>query len=222
MRRGLTLVEMLVAITILVVLGVAYYASSLTGSAATSSNVNADNIELAAQTLTDLSEAIGLYTNVKAAKITSFFQIVGANPSALSQLTNPISTSDRNSCSKSVPQTNSSLYTSAQVGNWAGQYFRRPLPRAGFLVAPGFFADDTLKRYGQSGPPFSEQYFSNTNSTTPGTLAIVMRNVKYQDAVALAQRIEGDQSGLKGAVRFQSNTTNTPVTVEFHVNIHGC
>lgn len=222
MRRGLTLVEMLVALTILVVLGVVYYESGTAGAASTSGNVNADNIELAAQTLTDLSEAIALYTNTKAAKITSFYQIVGANPSALSQLTNPISTSDRNSCSKASPQTNSSLYTSSQVGNWKGQFFRRPLPRAGFLVAPGFFADDTLKRYGQIGPPYTEQYFSTTNNTSPGTLAIVMRNVKYLDALALAQRIEGDQTGVRGAVRFPSNTTNSPVTVEFHVNIHGC
>lgn len=221
MRRGLTLVEMLVALTILVVLGVVYYTSDLS-SAATSSNLNADNVELAAQTLGDLSEAIGLYTNVKAAKISSYYQIVGSNPSALSQLTHAITTNDRNSCAKSNPVTNASLYTSSQVGNWAGQFFRRPLPTTGFLVAPGFFADDTLKRYSQIGPPFAEEYFSSQNTTTPGTLAIVMRNVKYQDAVALAQRFEGDQTGVRGAVRFPASSGNNPVTVEFHIEIHGC
>jgi hypothetical protein len=49
-----------------------------------------------------------------------------------------------------------------------------------------------------------------------------MPNVKYTDAVALAQRIEGDTMGIWGAVRFTRNLTNAPVTVEYHIGIHGC
>ena len=88
-------------------------------------------------------------------------------------------------------------------------------------------ANDTLLRYSATfnpgGPPyFVEQYFPTGNTTAAGSLAIVMPNVKYSDAVALAQRVEGDTIGIFGAVRFTRNTTNTPVTVEYHIGIHGC
>jgi len=97
----------------------------------------------------------------------------------------------------------------------------------GFLVAPGFFAQDALLRYSAvynpGGPPyFVQQYFSSTDNDTPGTLAIVMNDVKYQDALALAQRVEGDTLGIWGAVRFTRNLTNAPVTLEYHIAIHGC
>jgi prepilin-type N-terminal cleavage/methylation domain-containing protein len=224
MRRGLSLFEVVLALAILAVLAVGV----LTWQANASADAGLDNIEQTARVLSEFSEAIGLYTNTKASKVTSFFQVIGAAPRALSQLTSPISASDRNSCGASVPQTNASTYTSAQVGAWAGQFFRHPLPTTGYLIAPGFFADDTLKRYSATfnagGPPyFQEQYFDNGDKTTPGTIAIVIRNVKIEDARALAQRSEGDRTGVRGAVRFDNTALDgSLVTVEYHINIHGC
>jgi hypothetical protein len=184
-------------------------------------------VERAARILTDLSEAIALWTERRSGEPTSFFHIIGTYPGKLSQLTTPITTSDRNSCGLGLPQQNATRFKNAEVNRWEGQFFRQELPTTGFLIAPGFFANDQMLRYSAvfnpAGPPyFAEEYFPSGNTTTPGTLAIVIPNVKYTDAVALAQRVEGDPTGVFGAVRFLPNGTNAPVTVEFHIAIHGC
>lgn len=186
-----------------------------------------DNVDKAAQTLAEMSEAIAQYANKGTGTQFSFFQLVTENAGTLSQLTNAITTNDRNSCGRSSPLTNNSKFKNAHTTNWNGQFFRQEFPTSGFLVAPGFFADDTLLRYSAvynpGGPPyFQQEYFTGNDATTPGTLAIVMRNVAYADALALARRVEGDTSGIFGAVRFTKNVTNAPVTVEYHVAIHGC
>jgi len=226
-RRALTLIEMIVALAIVAIIGVTLVvvnASSNRGMA------ESDNIEKAARTLQDLSEATALWTNRGTGIQTSFFQKVGANPGTLSHLSNLITTTQRNSCGRSTPLTNQSRFSASQVNRWDGSYFRQELPTSGFLIAPGFFARDTLLRYSAvynpGGPPyFQQQYFTTANNSTPGTLAIVMDNVKYADALALAQRVEGDTLGIWGAVRFTRNLgygPNTPITIEFHVAIHGC
>lgn len=225
-RRGLTLIEMVVATGLVAIIAVVIVLSNTVDTSQRGLS-DSDNIEKAARTLADLSEAVALWTNKGTGAQTSFFQVIGSNPATLSQLTTPITTSDRNSCGRSSPQTNSSKYAASEVNRWAGQFFRQELPPSGFLVAPGFFADDTLLRYSAvynaAGPPyFQQEYFSSTDHTTPGTLAIVMRNVAYVDAIALAQRVEGDTMGVFGAVRFTRNGTNAPVTLEYHIGIHGC
>jgi len=222
--RGVSLIEMVVAVALVAIVAVVIVVSPAMSSNTTS---GIDNVEKAARTLQDLSEAVGAWTNRGSGVQTSFFQVVRAYPSALSQLTFVIGTSDRNSCAKSTPISNNSKYTGPEANRWTGQFFRQELPTTGFLVAPGFFADDTLRRYSASfnpgGPPyFQEQYFSTNDNSTPGTLAIVMRNVKYSDAIALAQRVEGDTSAIFGAVRFTKNNQNLPVDVEYHIAIHGC
>lgn len=224
--RGLTFVEMVVALALVATVAIVIIVSPAVSPAVNRSS-SIDNVEKAARTLQDLSEAIALWTNRGTGGQPSFLRVIGANPSALSQLTFPISTADRNSCAKSTPVSNTSKFSSSQSNKWTGGFFRQELPPTGFLVAPGFFADDTLRRYSTvfnpGGPPyFQEEYFSSNNSTTPGTLAIVMRNVKYSDALALAQRVEGDTSAIFGAVRFTKNVTNAPVDVEYHIAIHGC
>lgn len=222
----MTLMEMVVAIGLVAIVAVVIVVSNAVSTSQTSSG-GTDNIEKAARTLADLSEAIALWTNKGSGKQTSFFQVITENPGTLSHLTFPITTSQRNSCGRSSPLTNASKYKNSSTNRWTGQFFRQELPTTGFLVAPGFFADDTLLRYSAvfnpAGPPyFAQEYFTAADATTPGTLAIVMRNVAYTDAVALAQRVEGDTIGILGAVRFTRNGTNSPVTVEYHIGIHGC
>lgn len=224
-RRGITLVEMVVAVAIIAIIGVTII---LANASASQRSINElDNIERAARVLTDLSEAMALWTERRSGEPTSFFQIIGAFPGTLSQLTTPITTSDRNICGRVPPLQNATRYKNAEANRWEGQFFRQELPATGFLIAPGFFAQDSLLRYSAvfnpaGNPYFQQEYFPSGNTTSPGTIAIVIPNVKYTDAVALAQRVEGDTSGIYGAVRFPQNTTNTPVTVEYHIAIHGC
>lgn len=228
-RSALTLIEMIVALAIVATIGLTIMVVNASSSGRSGLS-ETDNIEKAARTLQDLSEAVALWTNRGTGVQTSFFQKVGVNPGYLSHLTFLISTSDRNSCGRSTPLTNQSRYSAAQVNRWDGSYFRQELPTTGFLIAPGFFAKDTLLRYSAvynpGGPPyFQQEYFTNANSSTPGTLAIVMDSVRYADALALAQRVEGDTLGIWGAVRFTRSaayTANTPITVEYHIAIHGC
>jgi type II secretory pathway pseudopilin PulG len=225
LRRALTLIETVVALAIVGIIGLTI--AIATGSASQRSVNELDNVERAARILTDLSEAIALWTERRSGDPTSFFHIIGAYPGKLSHLTAPITTSDRNSCGLGVPQQNATRFGNAEVNRWEGQFFRQELPTTGFLIAPGFFANDQMLRYSAvfnpAGPPyFAQEYFPSGNTTTPGTLAIVIPNVKYTDAVALAQRVEGDPTGVFGAVRFVPNGTNAPVTVEFHIAIHGC
>jgi prepilin-type N-terminal cleavage/methylation domain-containing protein len=224
-RRALTLIETVVALAIVGI--IALTIAIATGSAAQRSVNELDNVERAARILTDLAEAMALWTERRSGEPTSFFHIIGAYPGKLSHLTTPITTSDRNICGLGIPQQNATRYKNSEVNLWMGQFFRQELPATGFLIAPGFFANDQLLRYSAvynpAGPPyFAEEYFPSGNTTTPGTLAIVIPNVKYTDAIALAQRVEGDTSGTFGAVRFPHNSSNSPVTVEYHVGIHGC
>ena len=223
--HGFTLVEMVVAVAIMGVIGVTVFVAN--ASTSQRGLHEFDNVEKAARTLTDLSEAIALWTERRSGPPTSFYHVIGSNPGALSHLTTPITTADRNSCGLGTPLNNATRYGNSQVGRWEGQFFRQELPATGFLVAPGFFANDVLLRYSANynpaGPPyFVQEYFPTGDTRTAGTLAIVMPNVKHSDAVALAQRVEGDTTGVFGAVRFTRNTNNAPVTVEYHIGIHGC
>ena len=139
----------------------------------------------------------------------------GTNPGRLSHLTSKITTSDFNSCGFA--------YTAGQATGWDRVFYSSPISSSTPIqIAPGFFADDTLARYDSTGT--SKHLLSGDANAlrAPGTLAIVMRNVAISDAQALAARMEGDQSGGNSSiVRFTPNGT-APVTVYYHMEIHGC
>jgi hypothetical protein len=140
----------------------------------------------------------------------------GVNPSRLSQLTNRIAATDLNSCGG----TFGPLAT-----NWTQNFFNQPITFGGtFKLADGFSANDLLERYNPAGALAN---LAPTSSVTgAGTLAIVIPNVALADAEALAALMEGDQpsplgSGNLAVVRF-TPSGNAPVTVRFHMAIHGC
>jgi prepilin-type N-terminal cleavage/methylation domain-containing protein len=213
-RRGVTLLEIIVALAIIVVIAGAIFlavgSSSRTGG-------DAKRVDEAAVTLAKLATALAKYSNMPAAaKDQSFAQTIsgtangGVNAGRLSYLTTKILATDRDSCN--------TAYGPLSLG-WLGPFYSTPVPTTGLKIAEGFFANELLVRYDQSGVP---NIAPVDVLRTPGTLAIVIPNVALEDARALQQAVEGDQTGgVNSVVRFNANG-DLPVTVSYHVNIHGC
>ena len=218
MRRGATLVEVVITVAIMAIIAGAVYlnqaqASKLGGSAA--------NVDQAAQVLAELADAAGRTTGTGGA--TSFNQYIGhvnaavsANAGKLSQLSRPLTASDLNSCI--YP------FTAAEIGRWVTPFFYRVLPETGFQIAPGYFAQDSLIRYDRNGIATTVTNRPDPNDASSyGTIAIVMPKTQLADAEALANRVEGDQSGVSGAVRLVGLAPGvTEVTLEYHFTVRGC
>ena len=217
MRRGVTLFEMVVAVTVLAVIGGVVYINQ---AAASKLGGEAANVDLAARTLAEIADAAGRVTGTGGA--TSFNQIIGqdkatvtANAKRLSQLSFPITTSDQNSCFYN--------YTAAEAGRWVTPFYYRLFPTTGFKIAPGYVAQDEMLRYNGIGVQTTLANRPDENDgRAVGTVAVVMPNTARADAVALMNRVEGDQSGVTGAVRFYPLTGSNVVTLEYHFTIRGC
>jgi hypothetical protein len=126
----------------------------------------------------------------------------GANPGRLSHLFRHITGADRNSCG--------ALYTTSggtnNVGNQRGPYHLVPYPTNGpFIISPGFVANDVLVR--------------NPNSSSAGTLAVVMDNVTLGDAKLLGRQVDGRVDGLGPYVRF---ALTDPTSVSYLIQVTGC
>lgn len=216
-RFGTTLLELVVTIAILAAIGGVVYINASSSSTTIGSDV--ERVDRAARVLGELADAIGRTTGTGGA--TSFNQVIGqanatvsANAGRLSQLTTPITTSDLNSCLYT--------YSSAEAGRWSIPFYYRFIPRSGFLIAPGFFVQDSLIRYNSDGTATTVTNRPAANDARSfGTLALVMPNTSRADADALAARVEGDQSGLLGAVRYNTASTGA-VTLFYHFTIRGC
>ena len=213
-RRGVTLLEIIVALAIIVVIAGAIF---LTIGTSSRTGGDAKRVDEAATNLAVLADALAKHSNrPAAARDQSFAQTIGGNANGgvnagrLSYLTTKILATDRDSCN--------TVY-GALAALWLGPFYSTPVPTTGLKIAEGFFANDLLVRYDQSGVP----NISPLNVLrTPGTLAIVIPNVALEDARALQQAVEGDQTGgVNSVVRFNANG-DLPVTVSYHVNIHGC
>lgn len=215
-RRGVTLLEIIVALAIVVVIaGVIFISvgsSSRTGG-------DARRVDEAAATLAKLANAMARYSNMSTttAGNQSFSRVIsgsvngGVNAGRLSYLTTKILATDRDSCN--------AAYGPAEAALWIGPFYPTPIPTTGIKIADGFVANDLLVRYNQAGVT---DIAPADPLRTPGTLAIVMPNVAIEDALALQLAMEGDQSGgANSVVRFSANGS-APVTVSYHINIHGC
>lgn len=230
-RSAVTLVEVIVTVAILAIFATVIVAS-VEGSARAGGN--AKRIQDAATMLERIRDAAVRYNfgdpsmtglnNRGVAGDTSFTSKIsgaanergGVNPGRLSELTNRIAATDLNSCGGPF---------GALANNWTQNFFAQPVAIGGtFKIADGFIANDQLERYDAAGVLAN---LSPTSSVTGGgTLAIVIPNVSLADAEALALLMEGDQpsplgSGNYAVVRF-TPSGSAPVTVRYHMAIHGC
>jgi prepilin-type N-terminal cleavage/methylation domain-containing protein len=215
-RAGLTLLEVLATVAILAIL-----TTVVVLSVEASSRVGGENerIDHAAYVLEELRDALVRY-NMGDRGDTSFTWRIsglankrgGINPGALSQLTTQITSTSLNSCGLA--------YGATPPTNWLRNFYTQPIAPGGtFKIADGFVANDQLVRYKPDG---TLSTISSADVLTPGTLAIVMPNVSLSDAQALAKRMEGDQTGGNFSVVRFTPSGNAPVTVSFHMAIHGC
>jgi prepilin-type N-terminal cleavage/methylation domain-containing protein len=231
-RSGVTLVEVVVSIAILAIFATAVFVN--VGSSARTGD-DAKRVEDAARMLEQLRDAAVRYNfgdpspgglNARTvAGDTSFTSKIsgpanlrgGVNPGRLSELTNKIANADLNSCGGQFGLT--------LAPNWTQNFFSRFIPVGGTIkLADGFVANDALERYNPAG--VLTNLAPTTLTTGAGTLAIVIPNVALADAQALAMLAEGDQpsplgSGNFAVVRF-TPSGNAPVTVRYHMAIHGC
>lgn len=214
-RAGVTLVEVVVAMAILLIIAV-----PIVMNVEASSRTGGENarIDKAAYVLERLRDAIARY-NLGDRGDTSFTWRIsglanlrgGINPGRLSHLTTKILSTDLNSCG--------AAYGAAPPANWNRNFYTQFIPTTGFKIADGFVANDQLQRFNANG---TASTVVAPNTTTPGTLAIVIPNVALRDAQALAQRMEGDLSGGNMSVVRFTPSGNAPVTVFFHMAIRGC
>src|SRR5436190_20285334 len=127
-RKGFTLIEAVVGVTIAAVLATAFYLSINLGTTGSSAADAAQRAANAAASLFDIVNAIASLETTNPP--TSFRQTVGAMPSALSQLTTPITVAQRNTCGRvtdvypagtppAVPVTRGC------VKGWSGPYSTR-------------------------------------------------------------------------------------------------
>lgn len=199
LRRGFTIIELVVVIAILAILGAVIV--STTGGSSASGQSDQERINMVANELDILSRALAFFEPTKAP--ISFKQTVGVYPSRLSHLTDAITTAKPNSCGVN--------YTAGQVALWTGGYYTRELPTTGLFLATGFTLQDLLVR-----TP------ANVNTQQHGTIAIVIPGVELSDAMLLDQTVDGIPSATGATVLFTPNNSSTPVTVSYLSAIGGC
>ena len=217
-RRGFTLIEAIVGITIAAVLATAYYLTmKLPGSSGSSAEDRAERAAGAATALFDIVNAMAALETTNPPF--SFKQTVGAMPSALSQLTNPITTAQRNSCDR-VTDAYITGTPPAVPGNpgyvagWKGPYSTYSFVAGGSTqIAEGFIAQDDLVRVPAN--PVSNPKADEWS----GRLQIVFPSVTQLDAQALDAAVDFIVSGTAGTVRYAGTD---PTAVQYEVRVSRC
>lgn len=202
MRKGLTILEVLVSMAILAIIGTVVLSNT---------NPESDNdtvrIQAVAVKLADLREAIAGFKPTQTAA--SFRQTVGVLPSRLSHLTTPITVAQTNSCGV--------VYTAAQVTNWqnpavVSPYFAFEMKAAGTPLGQGFTPQDLLIKTPVGVPPAGNQ---------AGTLTIRFPSVEIDDANALELIVDGTVNTTAGHVQFTPAGT-APVQLDYVMSVYGC
>jgi prepilin-type N-terminal cleavage/methylation domain-containing protein len=203
-RVGFTLIEMITAMTIIATI----VAIIIRVTVPESLNDRA-RVDAAADALASLATAIVAREPSKSP--TSFKQVIGAHPSKLSQLTIPITTTDRNICNavysglavpaKPIPPG----YTLA----WTKPFYYRQLSTAGTILTTGFTTQDALVLIGPA---------PGVNQAS--TMAIRMPAIILRDAEALDLSVDGSMSPTTGTIIY--NAANDPTSVDYYITISGC
>jgi prepilin-type N-terminal cleavage/methylation domain-containing protein len=123
-RRGLTIIEIVVVLTVLLILAAAVTPSVIGG-------LNRSRVSSSVETLQEITDAMS--------------EMRADNqdwPGRVSHLATPITTSDANVCGNN--------YASGRVNNWAGPYLDRVVPSTGLPIGVGT-VNDVLTRSNISG-----------------------------------------------------------------------
>lgn len=185
-RAGFTLIELLVGLAIMVMIATVVAPVML-------SSLDRARQEQGAAALTNLATAIG-----------EFEEDVHEWPRSLTQLSEPITTSDVNSCGR--------VYQPGDVSQWGGPYVDRLLAPTGLPVFIGT-AQNQLVR-----DPASQ-----TKGGNWGVLRLVVQSVTPDDAAAVDREIDGAESSTSGTIQW----TTPPdaqgfVTLSYVIPARGC
>lgn len=217
-KRGFTLIEVAVGVTIAAILAVAFYVTFSLGSSTTSeAEDRARRAGEAATILYDIASTIAALETTNPP--TSFLQTVGAYPNTLSQLSTPITTADRNSCNRptdaylGTPPPDP-LVRPGYTQGWKGPYYRMEFVAGGTTqIAKGFALQDDLIRVPATPPnnPKADEL--------AGRLQMRMPGVALLDAQALDAGVDYYVSGTAGTVKY---TISDPTDVNFEITVSGC
>lgn len=216
-RSGFTLIEAIVGVAIAAALAAAFYASFGRAGTGSAADDRAQRAGATAISLFDIATAIASLETTNPP--TSYLQTVGAYPGTLSQLTIPITTSDRNSCNQA-----GDTYSGAAVPNppanpgyvlgWAGPYYTVAFtPNGATQLAPGFVTQDSLIRIPAN--PVSNP----KGDEWAGRLQIRMTNVTLADAQALDTAVDFFVDGTAGTVRYAATD---PTSVNYELRVSRC
>jgi prepilin-type N-terminal cleavage/methylation domain-containing protein len=181
-RLGFTIVEVLVSLAIMVMIAAVVTPSLLGYLDRTRVDQGLSSVE------------------ALAAGVVAFRNSVGRYPGFFTQLTTPISKSDRDSCE--------STFNNAHVNSWAanGPFVNRLLSPGGIPISIGT-AQDALVRESIGG--------------NQATLSMFVDGVRLEDAREIDRRLDGDGSSTTGAVRW-TPANAAVVQLELLQVIAGC
>lgn len=217
-RSAFTLFEIITGIAIAAILAFAFYTAFARRGEQTSADDSARRASQAASALFDIASAIAALETTNPP--VSFLQTVGAYPHALSQLTRPITTADRNSCNRVGDAYSGAAIPAGGVANpgyvagWNGPYVTTDfIAGANTQIASGFVVQDVMIRV-PANPPNNP-----TNAELAARLLIRMPSVTQADAQALDAAVDSPLSGTSGTVRYAATD---PTVVDYEIRVSGC
>jgi prepilin-type N-terminal cleavage/methylation domain-containing protein len=194
-KQGLTLIEVVVGLAIVaVVAAIVFYAIPR------ESPGDRDRYNGVATDLYGLAQAIA--GNEPTRGQSSFRWVIGAYPSALSQLTTPVTTANTNICG--------ATFSAAQVAKWLNPFWPRVLLTGGTILASGFTLQDALVRLTSVPTP---------GLNIAGTMALRFSSVTLADAQGLDAIVDDAVSGTTGTLRYAATD---PTSVDYYILISGC